>query len=162
MDRLINAIGINGIGAKTAKILSNRFGSLSNLINANYDDLISIPDIGPILAQSILDYFKDEEKMNEVNNLIKIGVNTISKIEKVESDDRVNNKKFVITGSFDFISRDKIKEEIEKKGGNTSGSVSSKTDVVIVGADPGKKYDDAVRLGITIWREKELKEFLYE
>ena len=162
LDRLINAIGINGIGAKTAKILSNRFGSLSNLINANYDDLISIPDIGPILAQSILDYFKDEEKMNEVNNLIEIGVNTISKIEKVESDDRVNNKKFVITGSFDFISRDKIKEEIEKKGGNTSGSVSSKTDVVIVGADPGKKYDDAVRLGITIWREKELKKFLYE
>lgn len=162
LDKFINAIGISGIGSKTAKILANRFGSLDNLINATYEDLVLIQDIGPILATNIIEYFKDEDKLNEINKLKDIGINTINRTEVVESDERVKDKKFVITGSFDFISRDKIKEEIEKRGGSTSSSVSSKTDVVIVGSDPGKKYDDAVRLGIKIWREEELKDFLYE
>lgn len=162
LDKLINAIGISGIGAKTAKILANRFGSLDNLINATYEDLVLIQDIGPILATNIIEYFKDEDKLSEINKLKDIGINTINRTEVVESDERVKDKKFVITGSFDFISRDKIKEEIEKRGGSTSSSVSSKTDVVIVGSDPGKKYDDALRLGIKIWREEELKDFLYE
>ena len=162
LDKLINAIGISGIGAKTAKILANRFGSLNNLINATYEDLVLIQDIGPILATNIIEYFKDGDKLSEINKLKDIGINTINRTEVVESDERVKDKKFVITGSFDFISRDKIKEEIEKRGGSTSSSVSSKTDVVIVGSDPGKKYDDALRLGIKIWREEELKNFLYE
>lgn len=162
LDRLINAIGISGIGAKTAKILSKRFGSLDNLMNATYEELISIQDIGPTLALSIIDYFKDTDKLSEIINLINIGVNTINKIESISSDERVKDKKVVITGSFDFISRDKIKEEIERRGGNTSSSVSSKTDIVIVGSEPGKKYDDAIRLGITIWDENKLKEFLNE
>ena len=162
LDKLINAIGISGIGAKTAKILANRFGSLDNLINATYEDLVLIQDIGPILATNIIEYFKDGDKLSEINKLKDIGINTINRTEVVESDERVKDKKFVITGSFDFISRDKIKEEIEKRGGSTSSSVSSKTDVVIVGSDPGKKYDDALRLGIKIWREEELKNFLYE
>ncbi len=162
LDKLINAIGISGIGAKTAKILANRFGSLDNLINATYEDLVLIQDIGPILATNIIEYFKDGDKLSEINKLKDIGINTINRTEVVESDERVKDKKFVITGSFDFISRDKIKEEIEKRGGSTSSSVSSKTDVVIVGSDPGKKYDDALRLGIKIWREEELKDFLYE
>ena len=162
LDKLINAIGISGIGAKTAKILANRFGSLDNLINATYEDLVLIQDIGPILATNIIEYFKDEDKLSEINKLKDIGINTMNRTEVVESDERVKDKKFVITGSFDFISRDKIKEEIEKRGGSTSSSVSSKTDVVIVGSGPGKKYDDALRLGIKIWREEELKDFLYE
>ena len=135
---------------------------MDNLINATYEDLVLIQDIGPILATNIIEYFKDGDKLSEINKLKDIGINTINRTEVVESDERVKDKKFVITGSFDFISRDKIKEEIEKRGGSTSSSVSSKTDVVIVGSDPGKKYDDALRLGIKIWREEELKDFLYE
>lgn len=162
LDRLINAIGISGIGAKTAKILARRFGSLEALMNASYDELISINDIGDILASSIIGYFKDEEKLTEINKLIELGLNTLYSEDNVTIDERVANKKFVITGSFDFISRDELKEIIERKGGSTSSSVSSKTDVVIVGTDPGKKYDDAIRLNIEIWDTEKVKEFVNE
>jgi len=162
LDRLINAIGISGIGAKTAKILARRFGSLEALMNASYDELISINDIGDILASSIIGYFKDEEKLTEINKLIELGLNTLYSEDNVTIDERVANKKFVITGSFDFVSRDELKEIIERKGGSTSSSVSSKTDVVIVGTDPGKKYDDAIRLNIEIWDTEKVKEFVNE
>ena len=103
----------------------------------------------------------------EVSNLARImadelGLNTKYNDTKLSDDERVSGKKFVITGSFDFISRDEIKKEIEDRGGSTSSSVSSKTDIVIVGADPGKKYTDALNLNIPIWTEAELKEFLNE
>ncbi len=162
LERLINAIGISGIGAKTAKVLATRFKSLDNLMNASYDELVSIQDIGDILACSIIGYFKDENNKSEIEKLVSLGINTSYEASNVEIDERVNGKRFVITGSFDFITRDEIKKYIEDRGGNTSSSVSSKTDVVIVGKDPGKKYDDAVRLNIEIWDENKLKEFLNE
>ena len=162
LERLLHAIGIEGIGAKTSKVLAKRFGTLDNLMSADYETLINIQDIGDALATSIINYFHDEEKLTEINKLVELGINTIYNDTKISDDERVSGKKFVITGSFDFISRDEIKKEIEDRGGSTSSSVSSKTDVVIVGADAGKKYDDAIRLGITLWTEKELKELLYE
>ena len=160
LERLLHAIGIEGVGAKTSKILAKRFGSLENLRNADYESLTEINDIGPILAKNIEDYFKDEKKMEEIDKLISLGLNTVYISTSTTEDERVLNKKFVITGAFDFITRDEIKKAIEDKGGITSSSVSAKTDVVIVGSDPGKKYDDAVKLGITIWNEEELKDFL--
>ena len=162
LERLLHAIGIEGIGSKTSKILARRFGSLNNLIEADYDTLVNIHDIGPVLAENIVKYFKDEEKLKEVNALIELGINTIYKDTKLSEDERVSGKKFVITGSFDFITRDEIKKEIEDRGGSTSSAVSSKTDVVIVGKDPGKKYEDAIKLNIKIWNEEDLKEFLNE
>lgn len=162
LEKFISAIGIEGIGSKTAKILAKRFGSLERLMNATYDELLLIQDIGPTLAYNISTYFKDGEKLNEINKLVELGVNTKYNDTKLSDDERVSGKKFVITGSFDFISRDEIKKEIEDRGGSTSTSVSSKTDVVIVGSDPGKKYTDAVSLNIPIWTEVELKEFLNE
>lgn len=162
LDRLINAIGISGIGAKTAKVLAKRFGSLDGLISASYEELVSIMDIGDILAKSIINYFNDKEKRCEIDKLIELGLNIKYDSTLVQADEKIGGKKFVITGSFPDITRDEIKEIIEKKGGNVSGSVSSKTDVVIVGNDPGKKYEEAIRLNITIWGEKELKENLYE
>ncbi len=160
LERLLNAIGISGIGEKTAKVLASIFGSIDALINASYEDLISIRDIGETLTNSILDYFKDKDNLEEIEKLKELGVNTLYKSTIKESDERVLNKRFVITGSFDFMSRDEIKKEIEDRGGLTSNSVSSKTDIVIVGTDPGKKYDEAVRLGIKIWNEEDLKDFL--
>ena len=131
-------------------------------MNASYDELVAIQDIGDILSTSIVNYFKDEKNIQEINDLIELGVNTKYESSHIEEDERVSGKRFVITGSFDFITRDEIKRMIEDRGGNTSSSVSSKTDVVIVGDEPGKKYDDALRFGITIWRESELKEFIDE
>ncbi len=160
LERFIFAIGISGIGSKTAKVLAKKYGSLDKLMNATYEDLINIPDVGDVLSNSIISYFKDEEKVSEINNLISKGVNTKYISSSVESDDRLINKRFVITGSFSFITRDEIKKFIEDRGGMTSNSVSKNTSVVIVGEDPGKKYDDAVRLNIPIWREEELKEIL--
>ena len=162
LERLLHAIGIEGIGSKTSKVLAKRFGSLQNLMDADYETLVDINDIGPILANNIVTYFKDEKKLEEINNLVNLGINTTYTNTKIADDERVLNKKIVITGSFDFITRDEIKKLIEDKGGQTSSSVSAKTDIVIVGKDPGKKYDDAVRLNIPIWNEEDLKEFLNE
>ena len=160
LERLLFAIGISGVGAKTAKVLAKRFGSLENVINADYDVLVNIQDVGPIIATNIINYFKDYNKFIEVKNLVDLGINTKYYASNLESDQRLVDKRFVITGSFDFITRDEIKKFIEDRGGMTSSSVSKNTSVVIVGEDPGKKYDDAVRLNIPIWTENELKEIL--
>ena len=141
-------------------MLAKRFGSLENVINADYDVLVNIQDVGPIIATNIINYFKDYNKFIEVKNLVDLGINTKYYASNLESDQRLVDKRFVITGSFDFITRDEIKKFIEDRGGMTSSSVSKNTSVVIVGEDPGKKYDDAVRLNIPIWTENELKEIL--
>lgn len=160
LERFINAIGISGVGTKTAKVLARKYKTLEDLMEASYDGLVQIPDIGDILASSIVSYFNDEENRKEIDELINLGVNTVYESSQVGNDDRVSGKKIVITGSFDFITRDEIKKFIEDRGGSTSSSVSKNTDIVIVGSDPGKKYDDAVRLGIQVWGEDELKELL--
>ena len=141
-------------------MLAKRFGSLENVINADYDVLVNIQDVGPIIATNIINYFNDYNKFIEVKNLVDLGINTKYYASNLESDQRLVDKRFVITGSFDFITRDEIKKFIEDRGGMTSSSVSKNTSVVIVGEDPGKKYDDAVRLNIPIWTENELKEIL--
>lgn len=160
LERFLFAIGISGIGAKTAKVLAKRFGNLDNLMEADYDTLIGIQDVGPILANSIVEYFKDTNKLSEVKELVSLGINTEYIGSELGSDERLVGKKFVITGSFDFVTREDIKKFIEDRGGQTSTSVSKNTSVVIVGSEPGKKYDDAIRLNIPIWGENELKEIM--
>lgn len=160
LERFLFAIGISGIGAKTAKVLAKRFGNLDNLMAADYDTLIGIQDVGPILANSIVEYFKDTNKLSEVKELVSLGINTEYIGSELGSDERLVGKKFVITGSFDFVTREDIKKFIEDRGGQTSTSVSKNTSVVIVGSEPGKKYDDAIRLNIPIWGENELKEIM--
>ena len=157
MERLLFALGIGGIGAKKAKIISKQFPSIDRLANATLDELNDVKDIGPILSKSIFDYFNNEDNLNELEELRKSGVNFAYKGKKIELDKEYSGKKFVITGSFDFIGRKQIKEFIESKGGYTSESVSKKTDVVIVGKEPGKKYEDALKLNIPIWDEETLK-----
>ena len=122
LERLIFGLGIRQVGSKTAKILAKHYLTMDNLINTTKEELSSIHDIGDIIAENILKYFR-----------------------------------FVITGTLSRP-RDEIKEILETNGGNVTTSVSKKTDVVIVGTDPGSKYDKAVELGITIWGEDELKD----
>lgn len=151
LERLIFALGIPNVGEKTAKILAKKYNSLDSLITAKKEELELINDIGPIIADSLVTYFSNNEKMSEIEELKKLEINFLYNGVKIVESEDFNNKKFVITGTFDFASRDKIKEIIESKGGVTTSSVTKNTDVVMVGKDPGSKYEKAKELNITIW-----------
>lgn len=160
LERLIFALGISGIGEKNAKILSKKYGNIDNLIAASYDELMNINDMGPILANNIVKFFNDVENQQLINNLKSIGLNMDYLGEKVVENKNFVNKKFVVTGTLENFGRDEIKTIIENNGGITSTSVSKNTDVVIVGENPGSKYDKALNFGIEIWDEDKLKEKL--
>ena len=152
MEKLLFGLGIKHVGKKTAKILSEYFNTMDNLINADFDTLSSIPDIGGVIAQSIIDYFKDNIEL--INKLKEFNLNMNYIGTEKNINENFNGKTFVLTGTLS-IPREEVKEIIETLGGINTSSVSKKTDVVIVGSDPGSKYDKAKELGITIWDEEE-------
>lgn len=158
LEKLIFALGIKGIGEKNAKILAKKYGSLDNIRDASIEELNNINDIGPILAENITNYFKDEENILLIEHLKRLGINMLYDGIQEQVDERFTNKKFVITGTIHDYTRDEIKEIIESFGGKTAESVSKKTDAVIVGENPGSKYDKAVELKVPIWFESNLKE----
>ncbi len=160
LDRLLFALGINGIGAKTAKILCKYYSNIDDLMNASEYELSNIHDIGPVLSKNIVEYFDNENNIKEIDELKSLGVKMEYVSEETIDDENFKDKKFVITGSFDDLTRDEIKEYIEKRGGFTSDSVSKKTDVVLVGDAPGSKRDKAIELGITIWNKEKLFEIV--
>lgn len=162
LEKLLFGLGIPHVGAKTSKILASNFKTLDNLINANSDDLVSINDIGDIIAESIKKYFNNSENMEEIERLKKIGINTTYLGQEVVYNDNFKDKTFVLTGSLRTLTRDKAKEIIESNGGKTSSSVSKKTSVVIVGEDPGSKYQKAKELGIDVWSEEEFLNIINE
>ena len=160
LEHLIFGLGIPHVGAKTAKVLAQQFESMDNLIQADEESLTKIPDIGSIIAKSVVDYFNDNHNRAIVEELKDLGLNMTYHGKKVESNDLFANKTFVLTGSLTIFTRDEASEKIELLGGKTSGSVSKKTSVVIVGENPGSKYEKAKELGIEIWTEKEFEEKL--
>lgn len=162
LERLLFGLGISGIGSKTAKILAKKYEDIDNLMNASIEELQQIPDIGLILATSVSNYFDDPANRIIIRELKKLGINTIYLGEKVIENDNFSNKKFVITGTLEFIKRDDLKDIIERYNGQVSTSVSSKTDVVIAGENPGSKYDKAISLNIEIWDEKKIKSIFDE
>ncbi|WFA08913.1 NAD-dependent DNA ligase LigA [Tissierella sp. Yu-01] len=152
----IYALGISNVGIKTANDLANKFKTLDNLKRATYDELINVGDIGDIIANSILEFFQDEKILEGIDKLLEEGVTPY--YEEVKTEVSIfTDKTVVITGTIEGLSRSEIKDIVEKKGGKVSGSVSKKTDFVIVGADPGSKYTKAAELGIRIIEEEELK-----
>ena len=160
LERLLFGLGIPGIGAKTAKVLAKKYDNLDNLMNASLEELTNIKDIGDILAKNLVTYFSDEKNQELIFNLKNIGINMEYKGEKTINNPLISNKKFVLTGTISFMTRDEIKEFLERYDGTTVDSVSKKTDIVIVGDSPGSKYDKAVKLGIEIWDENKLKEVI--
>lgn len=160
LEKLLFGIGISGIGAKNAKLLASRYNSIENLENATYEELVSIRDIGDILARNIVNFFANPKNQELINTLADLGINMnyLGEVQKV--NENFTNKKFVLTGTISFMTRDEIKALIESYGGTESGSVSKKTDVVIVGSEPGSKYDKALELGIEIWNEDKFKEIV--
>jgi DNA ligase (NAD+) len=155
LERLLFALGIRYVGNKTAKILAKEFKYIDNIIYSDYETLKNVKDIGDKIAKSVIEYFKDENNLNLINNLKQLGVNTKYLGKEEIKDEAFDGKTFVLTGTLEKFKRNELKEIIEQKGGTVSGSVSKKTDVVIVGSDPGSKYDKAKELGITIWDEEE-------
>ena len=157
LERLLFSLGISGIGEKNAKILAKKYNNIDNLIDATIEEFNNINDIGPILAKNIYDYFKDESNIKLINNLKEIGVNMDYIGDKVVENINFLNKRFVVTGTLDNYGRDDIKLLIENNGGITTDSVSKKTDVLIVGKNPGSKFEKAKSLGIEIWDEDVLE-----
>ena len=162
LENLLNGLGINGIGAKTAKMLAKRYETMDNLMNASSEELEQIKDIGSTLSSNISNYFDNPKNRILIHELKDIGINMEYKGEKIIQDGAFTNKKFVLTGTISFLSRDELKKIIEDRGGEVSGSVSKKTDVVIAGENPGSKYDKAKSLNIPIWDEVSLRNYLGE
>lgn len=155
LEKLLFAIGISGIGEKNAKILAKKFMNIDNLMNASLEDLTNISDVGPILANSIYNFFKDADNIKLINDLKKIGMNMNYLGAQIKENEELLNKRIVVTGTLKKYTRDEIQNLIELNGGLWSTSVTKKTYAVIVGENPGSKYDKAKELNIPIWTEED-------
>lgn len=145
----IYALGIDSVGIKTASDLANHFQSLESLRGANVKELLEIGDIGPIIAENIIEFFNDEEIIKAVDKLLAEGVEPY--YEGIELSNSIfTDKTVVITGRLDGYTRKEAKELVEAMGGRVTGSVSGNTDYLIAGESAGSKYDRAVELGISI------------
>lgn len=162
LEKFLFAIGIRYVGKKTAKILASNYKNIDSLANATYDELKVIHDIGDVIADSVFKYFHDEDNLNMLDELKDLGINMEYLKGESLSNTAFSSKTFVLTGTLDSITRDAAKEKIEALGGNCSGSVSKKTDVVIAGHDAGSKLTKANELGIEIWNEEEFLQVLSE
>ena len=158
LPRFLYGLGIRNVGEQTAKDLANHFNSLDALIEATEGDLLEVPDVGPIVAKSIKDYFSDTFNRDIVRNLIKAGVHW-EQARKSENE-ALNGLKFVITGTLSNFSREEAKERIERLGGKVVASVSKATDYVVAGESAGSKLEKAEGLGLAILFEPEFMEFL--
>ena len=152
LERLLFGLGIRYVGSKTAKILAKNYLNIDTLMQASYEDLIKVKDIGEVIAKSVVEYFQNNQQL--IDDLKKHNIN-MSYLGKTNVNENFAGKTFVLTGTLSSITRNEAKSKIEELGGNVSGSVSKKTDFVIVGENPGSKYDDALKLGINIWNEEE-------
>lgn len=157
LERLLFGLGIPNVGEKTSKILAARYETLDNLMNATFEELNQISDIGEIIAKSIIDFFQNEKNRDIIEELKELKVGMEYTGPKVVINENFNGKTFVITGTLTKYTRDEVEEKIENLGGKTSSSVSKKTSAVIVGENPGSKYTKAVELGIPIWNEEDLE-----
>lgn len=157
--RLINALGIRHVGVKGAKILAKRYKKMDNLINANFESLVMTEDMGEITANSICEFFAQEQTLDLIKRLKKAGVN-MEEEEKENEDSRFEGMTFVLTGSLENYTRDEAGEIIEKLGGKTSSSVSKKTTYVLAGEDAGSKLDKANKLGISVISEEQFNEMI--
>lgn len=158
LSRLIYALGIRQVGAKTGKVLATQFGTLDALMNATAEELKEVPDVGEVTAQNIADWFSQPQSQNMIEKLRAAGVNFESK--RVITDARFAGMTFVLTGALTKFTRDEATEKIELLGGKASGSVSKKTTYVVVGENAGSKERKARELGIPILSEDDFLDMI--
>ncbi|KEI00195.1 NAD-dependent DNA ligase LigA [Clostridium botulinum] len=159
LPSFIYALGIPNVGKKTSTDLCRKFKTLENLKSAKFDELISVEDIGDIVAKCIMEFFKDDTILKSIDELLELGVNPKFQEEEIQ-ENIFNGKTVVVTGSLNSFSRSEIKEKLQSLGAKVSSSVSKKTDYVIVGKDPGSKYEKAVELNVKIIEEDEFKNII--
>ncbi|MBI4239708.1 NAD-dependent DNA ligase LigA [Candidatus Uhrbacteria bacterium] len=158
LSRFLYALGIRHVGEETARDLAQHFTNIRTLQQASLEGLQAVENIGGVVAQSVYDYFRQEHTAALIGELFKNGVH-IKKVQVVSSQ-FLKGKTVVLTGTLESLSRDEAKEKIHALGGDVSSSVSKETDYVVVGADPGSKYDKAKKLGIPMLNEAEFLKVL--
>ena len=157
LDRLLFGLGIRHCGGKVSKLLCKRFNDIDGIINASLEEIASIPDCGDAIAQSVYEYMHNEDNINLINKLRDLGLNMNYDMGEIKIN-YFTNKKCVLTGTLSSMGRTEAKALIESFGGSLSESVSKKTDILILGENPGSKYDKAKALGIYIMEEAEFLE----
>lgn len=161
LDRLVFALGIRLVGSRAAQLIAHHFKSLDKIMEAKEEDFLEIHEIGGKIAESIVAFFKEEQNIELVEKLKKAGVNTELKVkQEPEQYLSLEGKTFVLTGTLAEFTRDEAKFEIEQRGGRVTGSVSKKTDYVVVGENPGSKLEKARTLGIEIIDEEQFRKLL--
>ncbi len=157
--RLIFALGIQFVGERTGQLLAEHFSSLSELAGAKEEQLIEVPEVGPKVAAAIVEFFSEPANTHLIEKLDKAGVHPTGEKREVKSHKFIG-KSFLFTGTLATMSREEGGELVKQHGGKVSGSVSKKTDYVVVGADPGSKYDKAKELGVALLTESQFQTLL--
>jgi DNA ligase (NAD+) len=160
LARFIFALGIRNVGEATAKDLAAHFGNLDALMNADETAFVEVPDVGPIVAQSIAEFFAEPHNREVVEQLRAAGVSWPESQPGRKRQGGLAGKTFVLTGTLPNMSREEAKEKIEAAGGKVAGSVSKKTDYVVAGAEAGSKLTKAQELDVTILDEEALIKLL--
>ena len=159
LARFIYALGIPNVGEHMARVLAEHFKSLDNLMKASVEDLTSIHEVGPETAESIVSFFREKTNRDEIERMKKLGVKaTVERVEKKKG--LLDGKVFVFTGALKSFSREEAKSLVEELGGRAASSVSRNVDFVVVGENPGSKYDKAKKLGLKIIDEEEFKKMV--
>jgi len=160
LSRLIYALGIRHIGEKNARTLAQHFKTMAAFMAAGEEELARVNDVGPVIAHAVMEFFKSEQTRRIMEELSLLGLNLAEPESRV--GDRLNGKTFVFTGELKTLTRDEAQAKVRALGGKETSSVSAKTSYVVVGADPGSKFDKAKKLGVPVLSEEEFLKLVGE
>ena len=159
LNRLIYGLGIRHVGEHAAWIFANRFGSIERIAHASLGELTDTPEMGPVMAESVYNFFQNKENIKILKKLKDAGIKMTGKIKKASAGP-LAGKSVVITGTLKDLSRSDAEEAVRKAGGNPSSSVSKNTDFLLAGEEPGSKLDKAKALAVRVINEEEFKRML--
>ena len=160
INRLLTAFSIRHIGKETAELITQRFLTFDDIKNASIEDLSEIDGVGDKMAESVYEFFHNEENIKMLNDLKELGISPVSKAQP--KSDKLGGKTFVLTGTLQNMTRDEASEIIKLNGGKTSSSVSKKTDYVLAGENAGSKLEKAQNLGVIILSEEQFLDMVGE
>ncbi len=162
LERFLYALGIRHVGEATAKVLARHFGTLERVMVADREALEAVPDVGPVVAESLYTFFREDHNRQVIHKLLEAGVRPREAETGIAEGQPLTGKSFVLTGALESMSRNEAKARLEALGAKVTGSVSRRTDYVVVGADPGSKADKARDLGIPMLDEEAFLELIGE